>query len=206
MCETWDSYQAEFYKKDGKIDFKAECDGLFNHWGVFKVEKSCMRGNVYYAAIRHIGEDSGNEDENGYPVVSPLPENEQKVLGYVVECSQCENEFLSMTICEYQYPKYFTNCPVEILNLLSETQDENALRWRKECREYQENKRKINIRVYTERIMDSVKELMNGQCVDSEGMDQSDSVYAVRDLVETVLTEFAEQVDPEQKYNLVTEE
>ena len=49
----WTSYEATYFKKNGDIDRKAECDAYFmrDNAGHYKVVKSSMKGTVYYAAV-----------------------------------------------------------------------------------------------------------------------------------------------------------
>lgn len=49
----WTSYEATYFKKNGDIDRKAECDAYFmrDNAGHYKVLKSSMKGTVYYAAV-----------------------------------------------------------------------------------------------------------------------------------------------------------
>ena len=51
----WTSYHANYYKKNGEIDRKAECDAYWQEGlkrGHFKVLRSSMVGSTYYAAVK----------------------------------------------------------------------------------------------------------------------------------------------------------
>ena len=62
----WTSYEATYFKKNGDIDRKAECDAYFmrDNAGHYKVVKSSMKGTVYYAAVTTLTKYIG-KDENG---------------------------------------------------------------------------------------------------------------------------------------------
>ena len=62
----WTSYEATYFKKNGDIDRKAECDAYFmrDNAGHYKVLKSSMKGTVYYAAVTTLTKYIG-KDENG---------------------------------------------------------------------------------------------------------------------------------------------
>lgn len=111
----WTSYHATHYK-NGKVDRKAEIDAMWNDGsGKYEVLKSAIKGRVYYAAIR----------------------TEEKVFAAIYLTSTNSKDFFNFSykdMTETMYPFYF-DCPVEILNLLTETNNEYALEWRKKCRE-----------------------------------------------------------------------
>ena len=63
----WTSYHATYYKRNGSIDRKAECDAYFLEGlnrGHYEVLKSAVVGSVYYAAVRNLKRYVGR-DENG---------------------------------------------------------------------------------------------------------------------------------------------
>lgn len=133
----WTSYRAEHYK-NGTIDRKAECDAYFmeglnkGHYNVFK---SAMVGSVYYAAVQDLVKYAG-KDENGERKYEPIPESERTTWGCVFLTSVDTKEYFNFsykdmdeTCGPYQY-----DCPKGILDLLSPTDNEFALKWREECR------------------------------------------------------------------------
>ena len=67
----WTSYEATYFKKNGDIDRKAECDAYFmrDNAGHYKVLKSSMKGTVYYAAVTTLTKYIG-KDENGKACMS----------------------------------------------------------------------------------------------------------------------------------------
>lgn len=115
----WCSYHAQYYK-NGKVDRKREMDELLTG-GNQVVLKSSMVGSTYYAAVKTIGE------------------NNVSVWACVAEtCGQDRNDpyfnFGYKAISETSGP-YRYDCPKSILDLLTETDNEHALRWRAACRE-----------------------------------------------------------------------
>lgn len=113
----WTGTHATHYKK-GAIDRKAECDYLFND-NRYKVLKSSMVGATYYAAIEY------------------YKDGKRVVFAAVVLTSVDNNSYFNfnykdldetMGPCERK-------CPVSILRLLSPTESEYAIEWRKACYE-----------------------------------------------------------------------
>lgn len=132
----WTSYHAGYYK-NGKIDRKAECDAYFMEGlnaGYYRVEKSAMIGSVYYAAVtglkRYATIDGERKEEE-------IPAAEQKTFA-VVFLTQTNTkdyfDFFYKDMDETMLPYYF-DCPKSILDLLSPTDNESALEWRRKCRE-----------------------------------------------------------------------
>ena len=98
-----------------------------------------MVGSVYYGAIKYLKrwkvDEKGNyiKDENGRDIVENIPTEEQKIVGYVVLTSVRDNYWFGYKdMSEFGMPYYF-DCPKGILKLLSETDNEYANEWRKEC-------------------------------------------------------------------------
>lgn len=134
----WTSYLASHYK-NGKVDRKAEMDERYTqhehdgsdygggtcHYPQMTVLKSAMVGSTYYAAVetKYTGQE---------PVV------------WAAICLTSTNwsdgmNFGYKDMDETEHPYQYT-CPKGILDLLSETDNENALEWRKKCEEYRKNK------------------------------------------------------------------
>jgi len=118
----WTSYRATEYR-NGTIDRKAECDKIFNWTAEHKsvqVLKSAMVGATYYAAI----EVKEPEKEPCVTAVVCLTTIDQK--SYF--------NFAYKDMSETMGP-YRSNCPKSILDLLTDTDNEFALAWRKRCRD-----------------------------------------------------------------------
>ena len=119
----WYGYKAKHYKINKKwvkvIDKKAECDSLFSNDEEYKILKSVVIGNTYYAAAR-------------------TQENEVIAIIVLINTSlhNNENNFKYKFMTEFVQP-YEAKCPISILNLLTTTSDKYAIRWRKKCWMYQ---------------------------------------------------------------------
>lgn len=141
----WTSYHATHYDKRGHVDRKAECDSYFEGYpntGHYKVMKSVMKGSVYYGAIKKLIRYAG-KDENGQSVYEPLPENEQKVFAVVFLTSTDSKDYFNFSYkdMDESMEPYYYDCPKSILDILSPTENECALTWRKKCRERQAEKK-----------------------------------------------------------------
>lgn len=137
----WTSYYADYYK-NGKIDRKAECDAYFMdslNKGLYKVLKSSMVGTVYYAAIQNQVKYVG-KDELGNGIYANLSENEKETWAAIFLTQTQGNIFYYKDMDETCLPGYY-DCPKGILDLLSPTDNEYALEWRKKCRENKEKKK-----------------------------------------------------------------
>lgn len=119
----WTGYHAGYYK-NGKIDRKAECDDVFtweNGSKKVSVVKSAMVGTVYYAAVRILDEENGQND----------------VFGAVALTSVDNSDYFNFKykdMDETVGPGYY-DCPKGILDLLTPTDSEWANEWRAKCRE-----------------------------------------------------------------------
>lgn len=143
----WTSYHATHYTSRGEIDRKAECDAYFMEGlnrGHYDVKKSAMRGSVYYAAVENLLRFKGR-DENGEAIYEPVPENERETWAAV---------FLTRTDSKDYFNFYYKDmsedmgpgdckCSVSILDLLSPTENEYALEWRRRCWENAKNKNSL---------------------------------------------------------------
>ena len=134
----WTSYHATNYK-NGRIDRKAECDAYFMEGlnkGNYNVKKSAMVGSVYYAAIETLKRSAG-KDENGDTIKKDIPENERTTWAAVFLTSVDNKDYFNFyykDMSEDMAP-YDRKCPVSILRLLSPTESEYAIEWRKACYE-----------------------------------------------------------------------
>lgn len=116
----WTAYPANFFKKNGSVDRKAECDSYSGLTDRYNVLKSAMVGKVYYAAVK----DGVTES-----------------VFAVVFLTQVDNgEFFYKDMDETMQPCYY-KCPKGILKLLTPTDNEYANTWRKTCHEYHEEKK-----------------------------------------------------------------
>lgn len=141
----WTFYHATHYNGHG-IDRKAECDAYFIEGlneGHYKIEKSAMVGSVYYAAVRTLLKYVG-KDEKGESIYEPLSDSEQEVWGAIFLTSVNSKDYYNFgykNMSEDMGP-YECDCPNSILKLLSPTEDEWSLAWRKKCKD-RNAKRKI---------------------------------------------------------------
>lgn len=142
----WTSSHAVYYKPDGQVDRKAECDAYFEEGlnrGYYKVLKSAMVGTVYYAAVKQLSRYSSKEENK----MEKIPEKDQKIFGVVFLTSVNQKDYYNFSykdIDENMGPAEDL-CPTSILNLLSNTDNEYAIEWREKCRknaEKQATKRK----------------------------------------------------------------
>lgn len=111
----WTSYHAQFYK-NGKVDRKKELDFEFDRSDSFRVLKSSMVGSTYYAAVS----------------------NGEIVFGLVVRTATDSKDYCNFSykaMDETEEP-YLYDCPKAILDMLSPTDNEYALRWRNKCAIY----------------------------------------------------------------------
>ncbi len=125
----WTGYYATHYKRDGSIDRKAELDyELFTRWygaeGAHELLKSVVVGSTYYAAAR-------SQRGNVYGLV---------VLTQASRKMEDGCNFWYKDMSEDMLPYYF-DCPLSILKLLSPTDNESALDWRRRCQEKAERKK-----------------------------------------------------------------
>lgn len=75
----WTSYHANYYKNNGDIDRKRECDAYFEEGlnkGFYKIVRSTMKGSVYYAAVKALIKKQGEE-------YVEIPESDQSVFAVV---------------------------------------------------------------------------------------------------------------------------
>lgn len=119
-----EKYRAEFYNKNGDINRKKECIKIIKMVlpeGI--IIGSSMRGGVMYAAVKI------NTEVNAIVIVTSINKKELMNFSYRL-------------YFEWECPDYYM-CYDSILNLLSETDDANALKWRGKCRELNSLSRRI---------------------------------------------------------------
>lgn len=117
----WTFRHATEYK-NGKVDRKAECDKNYT-WSSEKmnvsVVKSVMVGSDYFAAVRCV--DNGNE---------------------TIEAVMCLTKGADRNDPWFNFgdksiPHTESNhCPMSIIKLLSPSDDEREMKWRRDCAEY----------------------------------------------------------------------
>lgn len=135
----WTGQHATHYK-NGRVDRKAECDAYWLEGcnkGYYSVVKSAMVGSTYYAAIKALMR------KNKEGVLEPIPESEQKTFGVVFLTTVDSRSYYNFNykdIDESCGPAQ-SDCPSSIIRLLSETDDEWALKWRKRCLENEEKRK-----------------------------------------------------------------
>lgn len=118
----WISYRANYYNGKG-VDKKRECDELFTSDTEdckSKVIKSSMVGNTYYGAVETVGKD-GNKNIVGVVCLTSVDNQDYFNFSY---------KDMDETCGPYAY-----DCPKSILDVLSDTDNECALEWRRKCRE-----------------------------------------------------------------------
>lgn len=138
----WTEYRASYFKS-GKIDRKAECDAYFlegHNRGHFDVLKSVVIGSVYYAAIkdcmRYLGESDGK---------SVYESIEDGKIWCAILLTSIRGDYFSYKYMDETVIPYYYDCPESILKLLSDTNNENALKYRRLCREKKKEKKKRSL-------------------------------------------------------------
>lgn len=140
----WTSYHATHYK-NGRIDRKAECDSIFNsdmvEWGgdhttigKYEVLKSTMVGGTYYAAIKKTKFATETEPEISH-VFAAICLTSTNMKDYYNFTYKDMDETCGPGQCD---------CPKGILDLLTPTNHEYALNWRKACYENLAKKKNPN--------------------------------------------------------------
>ena len=140
----WTSYHARYYKNDGTIDRKAECDSYFME-GLnsenYEILKSAMVGSVYYAAVmplKRYNKETREEEQ--------IPKKERIVFAVVFLTSVNRKDHYNFSykdMSEDMGP-YEYKCPISILKMLSPTKNEYALNWRRQCYEYQKKRKTLS--------------------------------------------------------------
>ena len=136
----WTSYEADIYdtqwihgKQYNKVNrskIKAICDKQLT-WederGSRKVIKSSIVGNTYYAAVEHIQPDGSRRV---WAAITRFQTGSKNGFG-----NFCYKD-MDETVGPYYY-----DCPLSILNLLTETEYEYAKEWREKVRLYHEQQK-----------------------------------------------------------------
>lgn len=128
----WLEYRATHYK-NGKIDRKAEMDATYN-WEdenrKVEVLKSSMVGSTYYAAVKSFNKTNGFECITAAVCLTSTDSKNYYNFAY---------KDMDETCGPYKY-----DCPKGILDLLTPTENEYALEWRKACYENLTKKKNPN--------------------------------------------------------------
>ena len=127
----WLCYNATHYNwSTWKVDRKAEMDSLYNWEDETKtvsVLKSAMRGSTYYAAVQVIDKQTGERTVTAaVDLTCGSRDNPGCNFGY---------KPMGETMGPYQY-----DCPKSILDLLTPTDNEHAIEWRRRCEEHRKTK------------------------------------------------------------------
>ena len=123
----WTYKEPTFLKSNGKVDIKKECDTLYK-WKDEKYDvrpvKSVVKNSVYYAAISTIDNFTNKE-----------------VISGVVCLTDVKNGWFGYkSIAETMGP-IARECPLSVISLLSDTENEYALKWRDSCKKFWESGR-----------------------------------------------------------------
>lgn len=125
----WSWYNAKHYK-NGNVDRKAECDEMCTFETEKKtnrVLKSTMVGKMYYAAIETTYKEVPKREVWAAVFITGTNSKDYYNFGY-------------KDMDETMHPYYY-DCPNSILELLTETDNENARTWREKCREQNAKKK-----------------------------------------------------------------
>ena len=142
----WTSYHASYYKCNGSVDRKAECDAYFLEGlnrGHYEVLKSAIVGSVYYAAVRHLKRYVGR-DENGQDIYKDVVNEPVFAVVFLTQTDSKDYFNFSYKDMSEDMGPCECNCPVSILKLLSPTDSEWALEWREKCKKRAEQKKSPN--------------------------------------------------------------
>lgn len=139
----WTSYVATHYKRNGRVDCKTEMDEQFTqrehdeeynnkiqHYPKMEVVKSSMVGSIYYAAVRTINSQTGYDHTWAAVCLTSTKIVHGMNFGYKIMDESCG--------------PFCFDCPKGILDLLSSTDNEIALEWRRKCRERLQQKKEGN--------------------------------------------------------------
>ena len=93
--------------------------------------RSSMVGSTYYAAVKPLL----RRTRDGHDTYEPIPEEEQNVFGAVFLTAIDMHDFFNFAYKDMNetYGPAQTDCPIGILDLLADTNNESAIAWRKEC-------------------------------------------------------------------------
>lgn len=122
----WTERQAKNFK-NGIVDRKAELIDEFTCHGEtynYEVLKCSMKGTVGYMAVKYTDKKDPSKD---------------CIFGLVCLTSVRDKYWFGYKDMSEDMLPYYFDCPKTILNLLTPTENENALKWRGKCRENNTN-------------------------------------------------------------------
>ena len=128
----WTSYPARYYR-NCTVDRKAECDhevNCANERYSWEVVQSRMVGSTYYAAVRRTDIKTGHNVTYATVFLTRIHK------------TNTGHDFFYKSMDESMMPYYF-DCPKLILDLLTDTDNEDSLEWRRRCKERREQTRKL---------------------------------------------------------------
>ena len=126
---NWISHKAQYFKKNGDIDRKKECTCFLLdtiNSDLYEVVHAAFYCNVYYAAV--VQTKIFNDQE-----YKEIPKEEQEITAMVIDTKTEKKEFIYLNLERESDMPIRRECPEIILNLLSDTNDENSMEWRKQC-------------------------------------------------------------------------
>lgn len=141
----WTSFHVNTDWK-GRVNRKEILDKIFTSKSKtceWKVEKSIVVGTTYYCAIKRTILDTGERLIFGMVVLTHIDNN-------------CYDNFSYKDMEESMGP-YQYDCPMSILNLLDDTDDDYALEWREKCQQLQEYKKARRKLMKTFEIGDKIR-------------------------------------------------
>lgn len=136
---NWISRKAQYFKKNGDIDRKKECtrfllETIDSH--IYEIIHAAVYCNVYYAAVVQTKIFNGQEYKE-------IPKKDQEITAMIIDTKTEKKEIIYLNLERESDMPIRRECPKIILNLLSDTDDENSMKWRKQCHENLQIKRKL---------------------------------------------------------------
>lgn len=136
---NWISRKAQYFKNNGDIDRKKECTCFLLdtiNSNLYEVVHAAFYCNVYYAAVVQTKIFNGQEYKK-------IPKKDQKITAMIIDTKTQKKEFIYRNLEKESDMPIRRECPKIILNLLSDTDDENSQEWRKQCHKSLQIKRKL---------------------------------------------------------------
>ena len=136
---NWISRKAQYFKNNGDIDRKKECTCFLLdtiNSNLYEVVHAAFYCNVYYAAVVQTKIFNGQEYKK-------IPKKDQKITAMIIDTKTQKKEFIYLNLEKESDMPIRRECPKIILNLLSDTDDENSQEWRKQCHKNLQIKRKL---------------------------------------------------------------
>lgn len=114
----WTGQIPRYFSLNGSIDRKKECDAYCDNWVNHKILESTMVGSTYFAAV----ENTENNKREVFALVI--------ITNVIDEGKYKEFQYKDMSEDVGPNEDY---CPLNILKLLTPTDNEYALNWRRRC-------------------------------------------------------------------------